>query len=107
MEKHKLKYLQDLLARRAESNVESYIRALILLEEKARKAYAEEIIYSKNDFVEMLLLDGCFIIEFFRKYRNPGLRNVDDPILEFDVESFERLNIVRKSDPIFYTSSIV
>ena len=67
---YKLWYLKELLLRRGESSTERYINALKDLEEGARSWYAEEdmIGLGSDEFVEMMLLDGFFIIEFLRKY---------------------------------------
>jgi hypothetical protein len=67
MEEHKLRYLQLLLQRRNESSVETYIKAMRELEERAREFYAEPISLTSDEFVEMMLLDGFFIIELLRK----------------------------------------
>ncbi|CDO99345.1 unnamed protein product [Coffea canephora] len=81
MEKHKLRYFNELLRRRCESFVK-YIIALADLQDQARRCYAEEINLSNDDFVEMLCLDGCFVIEFLRKWRYPELRLENDPIFQ-------------------------
>lgn len=65
MEKHKLNCLQLMLKRRNES-LEIYIEAMRKLEKSARRYYAESTDLTEDEFVEMLLLDGCFIIELFR-----------------------------------------
>ncbi|KAL7251346.1 hypothetical protein ACSBR1_013227 [Camellia fascicularis] len=48
---------------------------------KACKFYADPIHLDSNEFVEMMLLDSCFIIQLFHKYRNVELRK-DDPIFQ-------------------------
>ncbi|KAA8538654.1 hypothetical protein F0562_028262 [Nyssa sinensis] len=85
-EKHKLLYLKLLLQRRKELTVDRYVRAIGDLEKSARKCYAETINLSINDFVEMMILDGCFIIELLRKVRFKELRdmNPDDPVFQRD-----------------------
>ncbi|KAL3506274.1 hypothetical protein ACH5RR_031656 [Cinchona calisaya] len=86
MEMHKLRYLQELLGRRGETNADRYIIALTEFEDRARKYYAEEEIsgISKKDFVEMMFLDGCFVIEFLRKIFKPELRNGNDTIFQME-----------------------
>ncbi|KAL9142484.1 hypothetical protein ABFS82_14G172300 [Erythranthe guttata] len=61
------------------------------LEERARRCYEEETLVGlgKDDFVLMLLLDGIFILEFFRRYTDDErkLTNKDkdeDIIFRFD-----------------------
>ncbi|EAY74303.1 hypothetical protein OsI_02192 [Oryza sativa Indica Group] len=76
MEDHKWRYLHDLLSRRAgDSTPVPTASALIAevrsLEAKARACYSEDPVdLSSDDFVQMLLLDGCFILEFFFKLAN-------------------------------------
>ncbi|KAG8378197.1 hypothetical protein BUALT_Bualt08G0112800 [Buddleja alternifolia] len=84
MEQHKFRYLKLLLKRRNESSVDKYVMAIRSFEEKARRCYAESIELSPDDFVQMLLLDGCFIIELIRKYRFDELRERDDTIFQYD-----------------------
>ncbi|KAL3506271.1 hypothetical protein ACH5RR_031653 [Cinchona calisaya] len=85
MEMHKLRYLQELLDRTGEISPYTYITALTELEDRARKCYAEDIsLISKDDFVEMMFLDGCFIIEFLRKLYDPKLHNSDDTIFQMN-----------------------
>ncbi|KAB1224357.1 hypothetical protein CJ030_MR2G007770 [Morella rubra] len=81
MEQQKLHYLQSMLGRN-KSNVETYIMAMRKLEKTARKYYAESVTLTADEFVEMMLLDGCFIIELFRKYAMPYVRYQGDPIFQ-------------------------
>ncbi|KAF5933233.1 hypothetical protein HYC85_029404 [Camellia sinensis] len=67
MEEHKLRYLKQLLNRRNETSAERYIMAMRESEQKARKSYADPISLDSNKFVEMMLLDSCFIVELLRK----------------------------------------
>ena len=81
MEKHKVRYFNELLRRTGES-AEKYIIALTDLQDQARRCYAEEISLSDDAFVDMLCLDGCFVIEFLRKLCQPELYNENDPIFQ-------------------------
>ncbi|KAH6788417.1 hypothetical protein C2S51_003423 [Perilla frutescens var. frutescens] len=82
MEDHKLRYLNLLIKRKNESNVERYVSAVEKLESKARKCYAEHISLSKSQFISMLVLDGCFIIELIRKFTKEQWRQKSDPIFQ-------------------------
>ncbi|XP_059446781.1 UPF0481 protein At3g47200-like [Corylus avellana] len=85
MEEHKLRYLHLLLRRINENSVEAYISAMRELEGRARRCYAEPISLTTDEFVEMMLLDGCFIIELFRKFRRRYLiGDPCDPIFQLD-----------------------
>ncbi|GLT33112.1 hypothetical protein SLA2020_077250 [Shorea laevis] len=78
----KLKYLEGLLTRTG--NPKTMLRQCIseikTKEKEARECYAEEIDMSEEEFVEMLVLDGCFIIELLRKDANQVQKDRDDPI---------------------------
>ncbi|XP_040998168.1 uncharacterized protein LOC121244183 [Juglans microcarpa x Juglans regia] len=83
MEDHKLRYLYQMLKRKGGS-VEAYTTTLTELEEPARKCYVECISQTPEEFVEMMVLDGCFIIELFHKheiYKETGDFQ-DDPIFK-------------------------
>uniref|UniRef100_I1NP29 Uncharacterized protein n=1 Tax=Oryza glaberrima TaxID=4538 RepID=I1NP29_ORYGL len=75
MEDHKWRYLHDLLSRRAGDGVavvtaSALVAEMRTLEPRARACYSERPVGmdSSDDFVRMLLLDGCFILEFFFKW---------------------------------------
>ncbi|XP_078170475.1 UPF0481 protein At3g47200-like [Carex rostrata] len=69
MERHKPLCLVDFLERNTKVGLEVYIEKIRELEERARRCYSETINMNKDEFVEMLLLDGSFLIEFFFKVR--------------------------------------
>ncbi|KAF8407684.1 hypothetical protein HHK36_006819 [Tetracentron sinense] len=46
-------------------NLKSCINATRSLEELSRQCYAETIILSSDEFVEIMLLDACFLVELF------------------------------------------
>ncbi|XXG72292.1 hypothetical protein AAC387_Pa07g1425 [Persea americana] len=81
MEEHKWRYLHDILSRNREGSLEQYLVAVKELEERARDCYSEVITLDSNSFVEMMVLDGCFIIELFRKYL---IEDFNDVIFRFD-----------------------
>ncbi|XP_016503202.1 UPF0481 protein At3g47200 isoform X1 [Nicotiana tabacum] len=73
MEKYKMLYLQQFLQRKEGLDMESCIRKLEELKDEALKCY-EDIDYKDFDtddstgkFVEMLLVDGCFVVEYIRE----------------------------------------
>ncbi|KAG6731328.1 hypothetical protein I3842_01G124300 [Carya illinoinensis] len=74
MEEHKLWYLKQMRETRNDRKLEG----------RARKCYVECISQNKDEFVEMMLLDGCFIIELFRKWDGSSPRDGHDPIFELD-----------------------
>lgn len=82
MEVHKQRYLKDFLERRPDLRLGDYVRTLRELEARARNFYAETVNYTSDEFIKMMLLDGCFIIELSLKYLHLELRNEDDPIFK-------------------------
>ncbi|KAJ3683554.1 hypothetical protein LUZ60_013781 [Juncus effusus] len=67
MEVHKHQFLHEFLDRNAEIGVEVYVQQIRGLADRASQFYSEKINFSNNVFVQMLLLDGCFILEFILK----------------------------------------
>ncbi|KAF8399920.1 hypothetical protein HHK36_015790 [Tetracentron sinense] len=84
MEEVKHWYLDALLSRLKSSQVSTSLESLMtstaLFEEDARECYAERVNHSHEEFLEMMVVDGCFIIELFRKREFEGLRDKDDSI---------------------------
>ncbi|VYS59940.1 unnamed protein product [Arabidopsis thaliana] len=83
MECHKWRAVNKVLIRR-QHRIEMYIDAMRELEEKARACYEGPISLSSNEFTEMLVLDGCFVLELFRG----------------TVEGFTEIGYAR-NDPVF------
>lgn len=67
MENHKWRYLQDFLSRNKTIRLERCLEEIQSLEENVRNCYSETIDLESDEFVEMMVLDGCFIIELFLK----------------------------------------
>ncbi|XP_052208573.1 UPF0481 protein At3g47200-like [Diospyros lotus] len=82
MEKQKLRYLKQLL-RRTRDTVDEYVTEIRGLEAKAREFYHLETSgFNRDELVEMMVLDGCFIVELFRKYKMNGLSRENDTIFQ-------------------------
>ncbi|GAY50396.1 hypothetical protein CUMW_126290 [Citrus unshiu] len=77
-EEHKTRYLKKLLER-TRIPLSDYVMAMRVLEERARKCYGGSTSLNRDEFVQMMLLDGCFIVEVIRKFRLKHLRGDDDP----------------------------
>ncbi|XP_065628665.1 LOW QUALITY PROTEIN: UPF0481 protein At3g47200 [Quercus suber] len=82
MEKIKSKYLQGLISRSLlpDEMLTNLINSIKDVEREAREFYAGPIVCSRDEFVEMLVIDGCFIIELFCKQVFTELRGDNDPI---------------------------
>ncbi|CAB4293856.1 unnamed protein product [Prunus armeniaca] len=56
-----------------------------VFEKRARDFYAEPLDHiNQDDFIEMMILDGCFIMEFFRNFYDEERRDINDPIFNMD-----------------------
>jgi hypothetical protein len=61
MEEHKWRCLAYILKRPQDLKV--YLDSILPLEKKARECYSETINLSTSEFLQMMVLDGCFILE--------------------------------------------
>ncbi|XP_059306016.1 UPF0481 protein At3g47200-like [Lycium ferocissimum] len=82
IEEHKWRILGNLLKRTKGKglNLEDYLKNIQPLEKRARACYSESILLNRDEFVEMLVLDGCFIIELFRKIGGVIPIEKEDPL---------------------------
>ncbi|XP_070662365.1 UPF0481 protein At3g47200-like [Malus domestica] len=82
MQQHKWRYLRDLLVRTPSTGpkLADYLQVVALDEEKIRECYSETLTcLSKIELVEMMVLDGLFIIEVFSRFEYFE-ENLDDTI---------------------------
>ncbi|THU71462.1 hypothetical protein C4D60_Mb04t01690 [Musa balbisiana] len=63
MDHLKWQYLNKFLGRNPEKPLEDYLKLIKENERQARLAYSEKVEMSSDDFVQMMLLDCCFLIE--------------------------------------------
>lgn len=70
IEARKHHFLHDFLERNNQVNYDTYIHAMQNLKDRARECYSEEELIPRDDnkFVEVLLIDGCFILELLLKH---------------------------------------
>ncbi|KAJ9181430.1 hypothetical protein P3X46_009562 [Hevea brasiliensis] len=82
IEEHKWRYLGSLLSRIEIKglHLEDLLKAVEALEMAARECYSETIQFDTDEFVEMMVVDGCFIVELFRKVGDVVQVEPDDPI---------------------------
>ncbi|XP_042944739.1 UPF0481 protein At3g47200-like [Carya illinoinensis] len=80
IEEHKWRYLNYLLRRNPTKTLDDYLESIKLLEKDAREHYSEIIQFESPEFIEMMVLDGCFIIELFRKIKDQKLFEPNDPL---------------------------
>ena len=80
MEEHKQRYLKYFL-QRTKVSMASFLGFIKAKETKLRSCYAEAIPnLGSDEFVEMVLVDGVFVIEFFLRYYKINLITDDDRI---------------------------
>ncbi|XP_062175755.1 UPF0481 protein At3g47200-like [Alnus glutinosa] len=82
MEKIKLWYLHCLIDRAptTRTTLKCFVEAIGRIEQECRACYAEEILVPKKDFIEMLVVDGCFILELYRKGLGQLQPDIEDPV---------------------------
>ncbi|XVE67727.1 hypothetical protein DITRI_Ditri09bG0011800 [Diplodiscus trichospermus] len=81
-EKIKSKYLQGLISRShsPEARLRQCIDVVVEVEAEARECYSGIIGFSSDEFVKILVLDACFIVELFRKDAKLVPRDENDPV---------------------------
>ncbi|XP_028052726.1 putative UPF0481 protein At3g02645 [Camellia sinensis] len=66
------------------------MKAMKGLESEARSCYSEPIPMSRKDFIEMMVLDGCFIVELLHQVcGSQGSENANIPIIMRDLLKLE------------------
>ena len=103
MENLKYDYLRDLLLHMDRSHdgdmkleasinklidyilVHTKVQAMAEFERKARDFYAHPFeTLMKTEFLHMMILDGCFLVQIFRKFVNKEQRDINDPLFNMD-----------------------
>ena len=82
MEVHKLYYMRSLLLRTpdVDETLRSSAEAIEDFGKMVRACYAEPIHTRVSTLAEILLVDGCFMLELFIRYSKVDLRVQDDPL---------------------------
>lgn len=96
MEDVKQWYLHNLLSRLNISltTLIQCIDEITEFEKRARERYAEPLDLDQHDFIKMMILDGCFLLELFWKHFNWSYKHV----MQKDLVPVEVLNV--DNDPI-------
>ncbi|KAB1213845.1 hypothetical protein CJ030_MR5G017108 [Morella rubra] len=105
MEDQKWRYLFALLNRKQnlEASLDRCVELLRKLEHRARRCYSENIDLTSDEFVQIMLVDGCFIIELFLKFTFKSLRRRNDIVFSTPGMRFElRRNMVLLENQIPY-----
>ncbi|OVA12343.1 Protein of unknown function DUF247 [Macleaya cordata] len=100
MEAHKLRFLTKLLGSEStdhdhqqneplfdttttdDESLEKLVIAMKEMEVKARGCYSSETLdnFGSSEFIQMMILDGCFVVELMRLFAISDVEHVDDPI---------------------------
>jgi hypothetical protein len=82
MQKIKLWYLHCFLNRAptTETSLECFVEAIGRIEQECRACYAGEVSFAENEFIEMMVVDGCFIVELIRRASKEVQRDEEDPV---------------------------
>ncbi|KAG6683964.1 hypothetical protein I3842_12G039800 [Carya illinoinensis] len=78
-------YLKCLLYRTGTKELEWLVEAIDRIEQDCRDCYAEVVDLSRKKFIEMMVIDGCFIIKFLYRYQQKRERihvGEDDPVFK-------------------------
>ncbi|XP_016441764.1 UPF0481 protein At3g47200-like [Nicotiana tabacum] len=112
MENYKLRYLQRFLRRKVGLDVKTCISELEKFKDEALKCYDDiEDIYSENNtgqFLKMLLVDGCFIVEFIRERcgRKPTEEDIIIPYSCIDGQVHRDLLLLENQLPFFVLTKL-
>lgn len=87
MEQHKLRYLHQLLQQNSGLTIDKLVEKLRQVEANARQCYSNSLNLDTDNFVRMLLLDGCFVVQLLRNYFFFDESTEDDPIFESETLS--------------------
>lgn len=82
IQEHKWKYLAAMLNRTRNHGVEfkDLYAAIKSMEHQIRECYSETIQFRSGELIEMMVLDGCFVIELFSIVGKLVQGDLDDPI---------------------------
>ncbi|KAF8012360.1 hypothetical protein BT93_I0493 [Corymbia citriodora subsp. variegata] len=89
MERHKWRCLHHILERSGHG-IGLYLDSVKKVERRARACYEGRIFMSRDEFVEMMILDGCFVIEMLQGF----------------AKGFEKLGYP-PNDPVFSTWGLI
>ncbi|XP_057789334.1 UPF0481 protein At3g47200-like [Salvia miltiorrhiza] len=83
MEQHKQRFLQQLLQRRGDLTIAKLVQKVREMEKTALQCYSTPLNVDADEFVKMLLLDGCFLIELVRRHKHVfEVSTEKDPVFE-------------------------
>ena len=109
MEDVKLAYVHELLQRHPKNRLEMYVYRTLTRLRQARAEYSQEIDFSDEKLAKILVVDGCFMIEYF--VRRLLHRNHEMPFLPEVQWRFSYLNrdlmLLENQIPFFVLTDIL
>lgn len=82
IQEHKWRFLDGFISRTGKP-LESFLNSIVSMENEIRDSYSESIEHIRsNDLAKMMVLDGVFLIELFRKVGKLIPTEQDDPIFK-------------------------
>ncbi|OAY38162.1 UPF0481 protein At3g47200 [Manihot esculenta] len=83
IDEHKQRFLGAVLARTQKFNVglDQFFKDLAIKENKIRESYSENIDCSSHELIEMMILDGCFVIQLLCIVGRLVETDSNDPLL--------------------------
>ncbi|XP_042503537.1 UPF0481 protein At3g47200-like isoform X2 [Macadamia integrifolia] len=84
METHKWQYLHSFIYRKPDIALPEYVKTMKQIEERTRQCYSESVSINSDEFVTMMLVDGCFILEFLLRNLPLELSHREDPLSSTD-----------------------
>ncbi|XP_042505587.1 UPF0481 protein At3g47200-like [Macadamia integrifolia] len=84
METHKWQYLHSFVDRKPDITLPEYVKTMKQIEERTRQCYSESISTNSDEFVTMMLFDGCFMLEFLLRNLPLEPSHREDPVSSTD-----------------------
>jgi len=93
LEKKKWNYLNYILRLNSDKTLKDYLQLMEGLEKQARNCYPQEVSMESDEFIKMLLLDGCFLLVALFGIQGTELQAIGATELssepEINIEDFE------------------
>ncbi|KAM0024838.1 hypothetical protein Hdeb2414_s0022g00620241 [Helianthus debilis subsp. tardiflorus] len=100
IQEHKGRFLDNMITRTGKS-LSVFVDIIVPLDKEIRESYSEYIDLGSNELAKMMVLDGVFLIELFRKVGKLVDTHPDDPIFKMAwVSPFLMRDILRIENQI-------
>ncbi|XP_040383304.1 UPF0481 protein At3g47200-like [Oryza brachyantha] len=111
MQGHKWRFLRDFLLRDSPAGAGDRLDACVLearaMEERARRCYGEPLEMGSDEFVQMLVLDGCFVLEFLLKWSESDAAAELDAYMQWTwIYVYYDLLLVENQIPFFVVAKL-